>query len=760
MRFIKRMQMPLLLAVLVVIPMWDLLWLPGDQVIAGHDLQHMFLQWWRFGVESLREGELPLWNPFLFSGVPFLANPQPAFFYPPVWLVLILPAAKVAGLLFFLHVWLAALGMYGWLRSESADKMGALFGAVVYAFCGYFAVRIFAGHIGVVMTLAWTPALLWAFHEALKRDRWAAAVLGGLLVALAFLAGHTASFLYVILILGAYALYNAWLAWQRTREWQDGAKPLLFFGVMLLSGVGLAAVQLLPAWELVQSSVRQDTSYSFAAGQSWPPGYLLTLFVPNFFGEPGRTGYWGDGVYEEMIFYVGVLTLTLILALAFRRFSRHRLSPFLLALGGAGLLLALGQYGILHRLAYNFVPLFKATRAPARAGFLFSFSAAALGGLLITRLREEPEGARRGLRVWVQGPFPWLGVALSALVMLAGFFVFALQRDTQPDVGRLWHVANNAALFLLFFLLTMLLLRAWQKGRLTARQGAWLAVGLVLLDLWGFWRYIIQPVPVEESAYWRIVSEITGDAEGRVLPWGLSIFEHNKGMAWDLENVFGYDPLESERYHAFTTAVADPRATAYDLLQARYLVATAQMDFPDEADAPRLVDQQDGIWVYERPTALPAAWLVHQTEKLAENALLNRLNEPGFDPQAVALLEENPACELAESDQPEEVRFYRRGNNRVELDVNAGGGALLVLSEPFYPGWQATLDGKPVPVREVDYVLRGVCVPPGRHQVVFTFSPVSLRFGAFVSLGGLLVIAGAGVTLLRRRSTRRVPNIP
>lgn len=753
MRFIKRLQVPVFLAVLVLIPMWDLLWLPGDQAIAGHDLQHMFLQWWRFGVESLRGGELPLWNPFLFSGVPFLANPQPALFYPPVWLLLVLPATKVAGVLFYLHIWLAGLGMYGWLRSESADKAGALFGAAVYAFCGYFAVRIFAGHIGVVMTLAWTPALLWAFHEALKRDRWAAAVLSGLVVALAVLAGHTASFLYVILILGAYALYNAWLVWQRTRELQAGAKPLLYFGVMVLTGAGLAAVQLLPAWELVQFSVRQDTSYSFAAGQSWPPGYLLTLFVPNFFGEPGHTGYWGDGVYEEMIFYVGVLTLILILALAFRKFSRHRLTPFLLALGGAGLLLALGQYGILHRLAYNFVPLFKATRAPARAGFLFSFSAAALGGLLITRLREEPDEARRGLGVWLQGPFPWLGVTLATLVILAGFLVFALQRDTQPDVGRLWHVTNNVALYVIFFLLTMALLIAWQKGRLTARQGALLAIGLVLLDLWGFWRYTVQPVPVEESAYWRIVAEITADTEGRVLPWGLSIFEHNKGMAWDLENVFGYDPLELERYHTFTTAVADPGARAYDLLHARYLVTTAQMDFPEEADAPRLVDQQDGVWVYERPTALPAAWLVHRTEVLEEKALLSRLNDPSFDPQTVALLEENVSCELAETDQPEKVRFDRRGNNRVELEVNAGSGALLVLSESFYPGWQATLDGTPVPIREVDYVLRGVCVPPGRHQIVFTFSPSSLRAGALVSLAGLLAVAGAGATLLRRRST-------
>ena len=99
MKLIKRAQFPILLTVLALVLFWDLLWLPGDQLIAGNDLQHMFLQWWRFGLESLRQGELPLWNPYLFSGVPFLANPQPALFYPPVWLLLVLPAAQVAGLL-------------------------------------------------------------------------------------------------------------------------------------------------------------------------------------------------------------------------------------------------------------------------------------------------------------------------------------------------------------------------------------------------------------------------------------------------------------------------------------------------------------------------------------------------------------------------------------------------------------------------------------------------------------------------------------
>ncbi len=744
MRQVNRLKVPLLLGVLVLIPFWDLLWLPSDQSIAGNDLHYMFLHWWRFGLDSLRQGELPLWNPYLFSGVPFLANPQPAFFYPPVWLLWVLPATKVAGLLFFLHVWLAGLGMFGWLRSEGADKAGALFGAVVFAFSGYFSVRLFAGHLGVVMTQAWLPAILWAFRRALKGNRTTGAVLGGVVVALSLLAGHTASFAYVGLVLAAYASYCAWEAWRETGSPFAGSKPLLVAGVMVLIGLGLAAVQLLPTWEFVRLSTRQEASYAFAASHSWSPGYLLTLLIPSFFGEPGNIGYWGDGVYEELIFYAGILPLFLVLSLGLRHVWRHRLYPFLLLLGVSGLLLALGGFGILHRLAFNFLPLFQATRAPARAGFLFTFAVAALSGLLLTRLRRQPKQARPSLRRWVRGPIPWFIGSLAALVVLTGFLLFALQRESNPEIGRLWHIANNSALFLFLFLLTIGLMRAWSTGRLNALQGSVLAIALVLLDLWGFGRSLIQPVQVVESAYWRIVSEITAGGEGRVLPWGLSIFEQNQGMDWGLESVFGYDPLELERYARFTTAVPDPRARAYDLLHTRYLITAQAMDFPQEPNAPQLLDQRSGVWVYERPSALPAAWLVHRVEVHGDEALLERLNDPDFDPRVAALLEQRPPCELIETTQPEEVRLFRRGNNRLEVEARAAAPGILLMSETFFPGWRAELDGEPISLVRADYALRAVCVPAGEHRITLVYAPVSLRIGAGITLLCLLLVGWAG----------------
>jgi len=156
----KRVRGPFLLALFVLILFGKLAWLREGEVISGNDVSFMFLHWWRFALRSLHQGELPLWNPYLFSGVPFLANPQPALFYPPVWLGLLLSPQRLAGLLFVLHFWLAGAGMLIWLRSEGADEAGALLGGIAFCFGSYFFARAYAGHVGVVMTQAWLPLIL------------------------------------------------------------------------------------------------------------------------------------------------------------------------------------------------------------------------------------------------------------------------------------------------------------------------------------------------------------------------------------------------------------------------------------------------------------------------------------------------------------------------------------------------------------------------------------------------------------------------
>jgi len=730
---------------------WDVPWLPANRFVLGEDASGQFLHWLRFAVSSIRQGQLPLWNPSYFSGLPFIANPQLALFYPPTWLVLLMPVTKALSLITVLHLWLAGVGMFFWLRAEGASLAGALLGGVTFAFSGYFFVRVRGGHVGIITTGAWLPLLLWFYRRAMDRRSWRVAVLGGVPTGLSLLAGNTV-FTYVALGLIAYAAFCAWESWREEQRTLAAVPPLAWAGVMLFVGLALAAVQLLPTAELAVRSTRQASpSYDFAARFSWPPGYLLTLLVPNFFGEPVHTGYWGDGTHDEFIYYIGILPLLLAL-LGVR--LRHRLTPFLFALGLGALLLAFGEYASLHHVFYRFVPLFRVLRAPARAAFLFTLAAAALAGLTTTALQSSAREERTRLLKPLQRPLV-LAVAGGTLVLVvAGFGAFALGREANPAAGRLWHQANQTALFLLFFLMSAGLLAAWRDSIPPHPRLCLLALGLVVLDLWTFGGSAVQVREVEESAYWRVVAQAVADPQAaRVLPWGLNYIEQNGCAEFGLRSVFGYDPLTLQRYEEFITSWPDTRARTYDLLNAGYLVTTSPQDFPDEPDAPRLLLEQSGMWVYERPAALPRAWVVSQFEVMEDTAMLARIHEPDFDPRTTALVDSMPECGDTDSEGDNAVEIVHYEGNRIEARVRGKGG-LLIFSEVYYPGWRATVDDNPARLVRADYLLRALCVPAGQHRVVLTYDPPLLKLG--LAITGLTLLSVIGVAGWATRQKRRL----
>ena len=726
------------ITLLCLVFFWDVLRLPSDQMVAGNDLANMFLPWLRFASSSVEHGQLPLWNPYLSSGLPFAANPQPALFYPPSWLALVLPVTTALNLLLVLHLWLAGIGAYGWIRSEGASRPGALLSAVVYAFSGYLFVRLLSGHLGVIATQAWLPFLFWGLGRAVKDRSWKLTVVAGVPVGLSILAGHTASFVLVALAMAAYAAFLAWGRWAEHRSARAAAEVLGQAAAMLLVGVGLAAVQLVPMAELVYHSSRQASAgYEFATRFSWPPGYLITLLVPNFFGDPVRTGYWGDGIYDEFILYVGVLPLMLAL-LGLR--LRHRLVPFLGALGLGGLLVAFGSYGSAHQLLYRFLPLFQLMRAPARAGFLFVLAAAAIAGLTVSAVGEAGEEERKKLLQGLSWARVGAIVAVAAVIVAAGFGAFAWGREQNPAAARLWHQANATALFAFYLLLAAALLLSWRAASRGSAVYWTLALGLVVLDLWTFGGGAVQPADVRPSDYWSAVAEAVPDADqARVLPWGLNDFHQNGGMEFGLRSVFGYDPLILQRYEEFISSRPDTRARTYDLLNVGYVVSGGPLDFGGEEwpQAPRLVLEQGGAYVYERPDAMPRAWVAVDVEVADDVAMLAAIHDPDYDLLRTALVEEPGACEPAPGGDPAEnaAEIVRYEANDLEVLVSGRGG-LLVLSEVDYPGWRATIDGSPAELVRADYTLRGVCVPAGEHSVELVYDPPLLRIG----------LAGTGIT--------------
>jgi hypothetical protein len=403
-----------------------------NRILVGGDAFAYFYPYRAYAAGAVCSGQVPLWNPYLFMGVPFVANPQAAVFYPLNLALCWLSAPKLLAWSIVAHVSLAACFAFLYARhSLRLSRWPALLGAIAFAFGGFLSGQ--AEHINQLNVSAWFPLLLLLWDLGLrKRCRgWALPALG-LVVGLGLLAGHTQSSYISLAGLGVYALWPAlpplWsLAWaaipgggSRARstvvDRQTGqtrppgapsllaatrralsplARALFRLGLACLLAAGLAAIQLAPTVELARASIRSgglDYREAVAFSLKPLPRLLRYTFLPPW-GD-NLAAIFGGSYFTEYLAYVGLVPLALFgvwlvgsLWSAVRRWpsSLHETRwdhPALrmLVLGALGVFLALGLYNPAYLLFYKLVPGFGLFRVPARWLFLYAFGVAMLAG--------------------------------------------------------------------------------------------------------------------------------------------------------------------------------------------------------------------------------------------------------------------------------------------------------------------------------------------------------------------------------------------
>lgn len=363
-----------------------------NRILAGVDAFTYFTPYWAYRAAALQAGNLPLWNPYLFTGVPFLANPQAAVLYPPHWPLSWLPPAHALVWSALTHVWLAALWMYAFARRSlklhgpAAWLAGALFG-----FGGFALARI--ENINQLNALAWLPALLWLYDETRDAGGWRARVRWGsafaAVIAVQLLAGHTQTTFINMVGLGLYAGWHAVSAF-RSHSPRRVFPPMLPL-LAVLPALLLSAAQLLPTLELNSLGLRTGgMAYRLAVSFSLRPRLLAQTLLPPFGG--GLAEAFGSEGYAEFMAAIGVTGLILA-ALGIWRLVRRggvvtgphrrarRAAIGLIVLAVAGCLLALGAYNPLYYLLWRFVPGFDLFRAPARWLALYGVAVAGLAGV-------------------------------------------------------------------------------------------------------------------------------------------------------------------------------------------------------------------------------------------------------------------------------------------------------------------------------------------------------------------------------------------
>jgi hypothetical protein len=345
----------------------------------------------------VRGGNLPLWNPYIFSGMPLHGAAQAGLLFPLNWFYLLFSTPVATNLMMLSTYSLAALGAYLYARRSGTSIAGAILTSLVWQWSAFMVCQI--GHTNIVQTAACLPWILWAVEGyGLTRSRWRGVWLSAL-VALQVFVGHPQTLVYSLLLVAAYALVM-----MRGSKETRGAygRSLIYIGAGLL----LAAVQIVPTFELMRNSPRSTASYDFFTSFSLPPRFLLTVFAPFLSGGGDgrlfRALYVGPPFFAEYAAYVGVVALMLaLLAIVIKRDARTK---FWAAAAVVCLLLALGRYAPFgfYRLVY-FVPLLNLFRVPARHLMEVQFALAVLAGRGLTVLAERRGESRTLRRVAVVG---------------------------------------------------------------------------------------------------------------------------------------------------------------------------------------------------------------------------------------------------------------------------------------------------------------------------------------------------------------------
>jgi len=732
-------------ALLACIALGQVLLAEPEAIVSSHKGDTArYIYWARhFGAQEIRQGNLPLWNPHLFSGTPFVGSFQTAVLYPLSAFGLFLPTGTALGLEFGLHLFLAGAFAFAWTRGLGLGALGAFYAGAVLMLGAPFLLRVVAGQLTVIGALAWCPLLLLAIDRICRRPRLGACLLGAFATSMMILAGHPPSVVSTGLVAALYAAARWLQSPERTRA-------ALLLAAVVFAPLLLTAVQLWTGLEAALESVRQGgVSYDYATSFSFPPEALVTLVAPSFFGSPEL--YWGRWFYWDASAFLGITTLVLA-ALGVRGADRET-RRLLVGLALLLLLLSLGRYTPVYRLLYHGVPGFDHVRAPSKFLFHAALFTAALAGIGVERLLRDRRGV--GVLAWLA---LLLGIGLGLLAPLLRAeahnplrLVEGLAGARAPTALEFVGWTEMAYASVAVAAVTCLALFALLRQGLVPERQRPVRLAIVCLG-------ILELVHFSQREFRSFVPE-SGERLGRLQRSVGEARTMNAGPAKNISlltrgyDAWGYDPLMLRRYVEFMAYTQGRDPIALDNVDRREpyrghrLLAMVRC---------RLLLSPDHIALLESP--LPRFLLVRSYEIHREPAaILAALDRPDFDLRRSVVLEEDPVPAPRPGPARGSLRRVEESTDHLRLDVALPEPAILLVTDAYSEGWRVS--GLPGSAR-ADYrilpanlTLRAVPLPAGEHRLHFEYAPLGYRAGRWASLAsGTLFLALAAWTVARRRA--------
>jgi hypothetical protein len=735
----------------------------SDQYVAGYGFR-------LFGAEHFRaHGRIPLWNPFLFGGLPFVAAMHGDVFYPTAWLRWLLPTDTAMNLGFAGHIVLAGFTMYAFLRTLGVAWGAAVVGGIAWELSGLVAGLVHPGHDGKLFVAALTPLLFLGVRLAVRTGHPAYFGLVALTVGLS-LHGHPQLAYYLFVGAALWALWLLLLDSERPPRSRTPRLAAAGLGAVTL-GFCLYAIQALPFYEYIPFSPRApeggaSTGWEYMTAYSLPPAELIALVLPEFHGL--KEAYWGTNPLKHHTEYLGVMALTLAsVGVADRR--RRSTVKALGAIAVLFLLVALGRHTPFYRLWYEVMPLMDRVRAPGSAFFLVTFVLAALAGFGADRLIRGEVALRRVL-------YPAAGFALLGLLGVAGVLQAVAEASASPEQLRM-AMANTSALRLGGLRLAVVsavvlgVFGAIASRRLTAgsRPASFLLAAATVADLWSLERkmFVFQP---PASITYRD-DDITAAIRQHPLPYRVldpGVYHGSWLMAHRIPTLLGYHGNELRWFDDLLGGknvwrnLGQP--VLWDLYAIRFLVYTEELKIAGWRQVLGPVETATGVraWLYEPEHPPPWVRVIPGAVKVPESQIVSALLDPRFPADRVVLFPDTNSAQPRPLDgripEPSPVRAVLRewapGRMVVTLEGAAPDTTWLLVSENWYPDWKATVDGQAAPTYRANMALLSVPLPAGAREVRLEVRSPTYELGRMISLVAVVVVLGLISTAVIRRETR------
>lgn len=709
------------------------------------DTVRQIYPWKTLSLEILKSGKLPLWNPYNFSGTPLLANFQSAVLYPLNLIYMFTTQISGWSILVALQPLLATIFTYFFIRSIGVGVLGSLLASISFGFGGFMTVWLEYNTVGHV--ILWLPLILLAIEKLNKRfsPSWIAIL--ALAHTFALLAGHPQIYGYLF-------IFSLFYIHGRGKNWPSK----IWLTIISLLGIGIASLQVIPGIELIKLSARSPHDFhQFFTGILIQPWQFIAMVFPNFFGNPATRTYWLNDTFLGKVTTIGIVPLFFLPGI-FRRFDRIVRWFFVASITIVILISANPISYLFYKLPLPII----SSSSPTLMAYLLAFCMSILCGLGLDYWISEKHSVKKLIKRTIQ-------LTLLLIIFFLSSKIPSLQTHAAVITRAVIYGSIVSAATLGLFWIAII------KPKLL-KAAVVLMLVVHVADLFIFFQRFNPFIPSSlVFPTHEITTFIKKHTDARYWGYGTAAIPANLATQFEGFSPEGYDPLYPKWYGEFIysytngtllkTFTNSTRSDAAIIsgfgsnglsdakknkilaaLSVGYILDRTENGSTQETFPSNMFQAayQKGEWhIFKSLIFAPRAFLAETVQTYKNEVdFSEKFFSTSFDPTRSVLLPALP-MKLSKNTATGSAIITNYKTDSVSILTKSNATKILVLTDTYYPGWIAKIDGKPSEIIRANWTQRALLVPAGTHTVTFHYEPQSVRVGfvlSMISIGLLILV--------------------